>query len=90
MSRKNIFQIVEEDIAIKIVQYNSYLLKGNLDRKREILLALSNEFEPIREEFKKINKKLASNCGFLLNKLNIRHNNNDKYVSKLTDEEIEI
>ncbi len=40
-----------------------------------ILLALADKFEPMRNELKKVNATLESNIGYLLNKMNIRHNN---------------
>ena len=57
-------------------------------------MALADKFEPTRNELKKINATLESNIGYLLNKMNIRHNNKEgkrasKYVAGISDEELE-
>ena len=55
---------------------------------------LADKFEPMRGELKRVNKELESNTGYLLNKMNIRHNNVEgknaiEYVKNLSDEELE-
>ncbi len=37
--------IVEEELAFKVIEYNHYLLKGDLDKKRNILKALADKVE---------------------------------------------
>jgi hypothetical protein len=70
-------EISKSEIAKKIVQYNHYSLKGDLERKQEILVALSNEIEPKRSKLKQINGNIESDLFFLFNSLSIRHNNSD-------------
>lgn len=87
-------EIMEPEVSYKIIEYNHYLLKGDIENKRTILLALADKFEPIRPELKKIDATLESNVGYLLNKMNIRHNNKEgkaanKYVAGLSSEELE-
>jgi len=89
-------EIVEPTLAYQIIEYNHFLLKGKIEQKRKILVNLANKVEPIRAEFKKkqIHKDLESNVGFLLNKLNVRHNNLSgknavPYVQNMTDAELE-
>lgn len=87
-------EVTEPAIACKVIEYNHFLLEGNIEEKRNILLALADKFEPIRPELKKIDAKLESNIGYLLNKMNIRHNNKDGkmadgYVANLSSEELE-
>lgn len=87
-------EIMEPSISYKVIEYNHFLLKGKIEEKRNILLALADKFEPIRPELKKVNSKLESNIGYLLNKMNIRHNNKDGkmaggYVANLSSEELE-
>lgn len=71
----SVAELVDEELAYSIISYNHFLLKGNVDEKRKILLKLADEIEPKRRELEKINSKLTDNIFFMLNNLNIRHNN---------------
>jgi hypothetical protein len=74
-------EISEPETAKKIIQYNHYILKGNIEAKKEILIALANEVEPRRKELEKANSSLSDDLFFMLNNANLRHNNiepNDK------------
>lgn len=87
-------EIVESDVAYEVIEYNHHLMKGDIRRKQKILKVLADKVEPMRGELKKINKELESNVGYLLNKMNIRHNNVEgknaiEYVKNLTEEELE-
>lgn len=90
-------EIVSPDLAYLIVEYNHFLLKGNITRKREILLALGADLEPKRAIIKSLNKELEGQIFALLNNLNIRHNNKSKsdkthykeYVAKLKPSKLE-
>lgn len=68
-------EISSPSIARKIVKYNHFTLKGDLEQKKEILLALADEFEGNKEKVKAINPTLGNNISFMLNNLNVRHNN---------------
>ena len=46
--------------------------------KKQILLALGSELEPKRRELEKRNKQLSEDIFFMLNNLNLRHNNRSK------------
>lgn len=72
-----VVEIVDPKTAYEVIQYNHHSLKGNIAEKQRILKALSDKIEPIRAEFKKLqkHKDLESDVGYLLNKMNIRHNN---------------
>lgn len=71
-------EIVEEDLAYQIVKYNHHSLKGDIESKKSILLALGSELEPRRKEINEISKRLADDIFFMLNNLNLRHNNRSK------------
>ncbi|MBQ7208196.1 MAG: hypothetical protein IJS01_10405 [Lentisphaeria bacterium] len=65
-----------QDFSFKVIEYNHFILRGNIDRKREILLAIGQKFESVRPQLESGNfKDVAKDAGLLLNKLNIRHNN---------------
>ena len=68
-------EIIERDLSYKVLRYNHYMLKGNLQAKKEILLALGTDLEPKREQLNTIDAKLEDGIFYILNNLNLRHNN---------------
>lgn len=87
-STMSVAEIVDEDTACKVIEYNHYLLKGDIDKKKEILLQLANKYEGIKSNIKSLNSKLNDDIGFMLNNMHIRHNNKSgkskkEYVSKM-------
>lgn len=64
-----------EDLSFDIIRYNHRSLKGNIAAKKAILVALGNELEPKRKTLQIENTQLADNIFFMLNNLNLRHNN---------------
>lgn len=89
--------VLDETEAIRILEYNHFTLKGDIEGKKAILKALGNVVEPIIKSKKWIEsayKQIGSDAGFLLNNFNIRHNNMDgankkEYLSTITPEELE-
>lgn len=78
-------EILNDELAYSVIEYNHHLLKGDIEKKKAILLALANEIEPKRAEIEALNKQLATDIFFMLNNLNIRHNNrqkNDKHYKE--------
>ena len=72
-----------------------FLLKGNIERKREILNTIASKFEAVRPQLKAIGfKDIESDAGYLINNIHIRHNNADpqstsyKTYIATTEEEI--
>ena len=60
----------------KVIEYNHFLLRGDIERKREILLAIGQKFEPIRRRLEDGPfKSVSEDARTLLNNLNIRHDN---------------
>ena len=68
-------EIVDNDLGYKVLRYNHYILKGDLQAKKDILLALGADLEPQREQIKAIDKTLEDGIFYILNNLNLRHNN---------------
>mgnify|MGYP004513748195 CR=1 FL=1 len=68
----------DSNLALDVIKYNHHSLKGKIDLKKSILLRLGSELEAKRKDLKKIDNKLTEDIFFLLNKLNIRHNNTSK------------
>lgn len=67
------------NLALNMIEYNRVLLKGNLTRKREILVALADYTEPMNNDFKGTQyAALYSDSRYLVNAIDIRHNNSGK------------
>lgn len=87
--------------AIKVLEYNHFANKGNIQRKKEILIALANYLEPFRRELNnseelkdimKVNnqKVIAFEKLFeMYNNFGLRHNNSNQYHLDLADDELE-
>lgn len=93
-SAMSVAEIVDEDTACKVIEYNHYLLKGDIDKKKEVLLQLANKYEGIKSNIKSLNSKLDDDIGFMLNNMHIRHNNKSgkskkEYVSKMRKDTME-
>lgn len=97
-------QIVSETSiqdAIKVLEYNHFANKGDVQRKKEILIALANYLEPFRRELNnseelkdilKVNnqKVIAFEKLFeMYNNFGLRHNNSNQYHLDLADDELE-
>lgn len=83
-------------LSIEVVRYNHRTLKGEIELKKKILLALGAELEAKRKKLHLINATLENDIFFMLNNLNIRHDNKSKgdknykeYVAKMRTERLE-
>jgi hypothetical protein len=74
--------IVDTETAMKVVRYNHFLLKGDMDTKKNIIFHLSGKLEPKRKRLTALDKEFSSNLFSLFNNLNLRHNNKDKEDEK--------
>ena len=68
-------EIVDNETGQKVLRYNHYLLKGDLQAKKDILLALGADLEAKRKQLRGLNKDLEDGIFYILNNLNLRHNN---------------
>ena len=92
-----VVDIVEDSLAKIILEYNHYVLKGDLERKKNILVKIANALEPKKSDIKGINNQLYKDYCYLINNMDIRHNNCDssdksnynEYFYKLTPKEKE-
>ena len=89
--------IVEPNLADTIMEYNHYLLKGDMKTKQSILKIIADALEPKRANLRQANKKIETEFFYLVNNMNVRHNNcdesnlkcyNEKFA-KLSEEEKE-
>lgn len=83
-------------LAVDVIKYNHRTLRGEIEFKKKILLAMGAELEAKRKKLHTINSKLEDDIFFMLNNLNIRHNNKIKgdknykeYVAKMRKERLE-
>ena len=89
-------EIVETELALDIIRYNHRSLQGEIEAKKAILLSLGAELEPRRKELQTLNKQLSEDIFFMLNNINIRHNNRSKkdknykeYIAKMRRDRLE-
>ena len=87
--------------AIKVLEYNHFANKGNIQRKKEILISLANYLEPLRKElnnseelkevFKVNNQKIIAfeKLFEMYNNFGLRHNNAKQYHLDMTNEKLE-
>ena len=92
----SVAEIVDPDLSYKVIEYNHHSMKGDIERKKAILLALADKLEPQRGKLKQINSSLESDLFYLLNTVNLRHNNSEpegtkynKVVAKMSKDSIE-
>lgn len=69
---------IEPELGETIIEYNHYLLRGKIEGKQEILRKLVDSLEPKRKTLNSINKTMTDDFFYLVNNMNIRHNNCDK------------
>ena len=84
-----------KNVADNVIEYRRFIMKGKINEKREILNLLANEIEGLKQEFKSTNySNIMDDVQFMLNNLNIRHNNKSgkykkQYVIDLPKKELE-
>lgn len=83
-------------LAVDVVRYNHRTLRSEIELKKKILLAMGAELEAKRKKLHTINTTLENDIFFMLNNLNIRHNNKSKgdknykeYVAKMRKDRLE-
>lgn len=92
----SVVEVLEPDLAWDAIRYNHRSLKGDIETKKAILLLFGQELEPKRAEIMKHNKQLADDIFFMLNNMNLRHNNRSqkdknykKYVANMKKDGLE-
>ncbi len=107
ISDKEVIYLVTKDVAMDavaetsndtaidaIIEYNSYSVSGNLERKKSILNAMGDTIESYTDNRSPGNVKLFSNIEFMLYNFNIRNNNLEgddrvEHVAAMSKEELE-
>lgn len=89
--------LTPENLSYRLISYNHYAMKGNLDAKRAVLQQLASILEAKRKDLSQADKTLETNLFYAFNNLNIRHNNVDPelkgkykaYVAQMSTDELE-
>lgn len=89
-------ELIPDNLSYKVLEYNHHSLKGNIETKREILIKLSDVLESYDKKLNGINQTYKSDLFQLINSCNVRHNNKEKsskyykkYISEMSDAELE-
>ena len=78
----SVAEIIDPSLSYKVLEYNHHLMKGDLEKKKAVLLVLADKLEPQRAKLKQINATLESDLFKLFNNINLRHNNIDPNSTK--------
>lgn len=70
-------ELIPDNLSYKLISYNHYAMKGNLEGKKTVLLQLASVLEAKRQELHNANRTLENDLFYIFNNLNIRHNNID-------------
>ncbi len=70
------------ELADVVIEYNHYLLQGDLERKKELLKSLADALEPKRKNLSALNLRMTDDFFYLVNNMNVRHNNCDPTDTK--------
>lgn len=85
----SVAEIVPEDVAFNILEYNHHKLKGDLKQKRQILKCMADNIEGERKQLKNINAKLETQLFQLMNKF-VRHDHSQTpIILSMSSEQIE-
>ena len=68
-------EIIDATLSYKVIEYNHFSMRGNIDKKKAVIRALADKLEPSRKKLHLISPKLEDCLFFALNNFNIRHNN---------------
>ena len=76
--------LLDADAAMAVLDYNHFGMKGNVAKKRELLVTIGRYVEPLTDDvdMKGAHSGLVDDVRFCLNNLHIRHNNEEGKFAK--------
>ena len=90
-------EIITPELSLPVIRYNHHALKGDIESKKSILRTLGDHLEPQRKDLETLDKQLSQDIFYMLNNMNIRHNNvtlGDKNykqnIAEMNNEDLEI
>ena len=85
----SVAEIVPEQLAFVVLEYNHHKLKGDLNKKRQLLKEMADNIEPERKRLRSINSTLETQLCQLMNKF-IRHDHSQTpFIVTMKKQEIE-
>ncbi len=72
--------IVPEDLSYRVLEYNHHSLRGDIAKKKQILIAIAALLEAKKDDLKSSNNSLCTDIFYAFNNLNLRHNNIDPAI----------
>jgi len=90
-------ELIPEDLSYRLISYNHYTMKGNIDAKKAVLQRLYPILEAKSGELINADRALKTALFYIFNNLNIRHNNVNPelkgkykaYVAQMSKDELE-
>lgn len=83
----SVVDLVDDDIALLLLEYNDFKVVNNIKRKKEILKSIDLYIENDKSHFSKIDKDTYNSIGYIMNKFGINHVIDDKYKN-INEEEL--
>lgn len=88
---------IPDNMSYRLINYNHYSMKGNIDGKKDLLIQLATLLEPRRSTLKLIDSSLENDLFFLFNNANLRHNNVNPtdaskyqaYIASMSNDDLE-
>ena len=70
--------LIPDDLSYKLITYDHHSMRGNIGKKKEIILQLAGIIEGQKKKIHQMNPGLEKDLFYILNNFNIRHNNCDR------------
>lgn len=73
--------LIPDDLSYKLITYDHYSMRGNIEAKKAIILRLAGILEGQKAKLHQVNPSLEKDLFYIFNNFNIRHNNCER-ISK--------
>lgn len=69
--------LIPDDLSYKLITYDHHSMRGNLEKKKSIIVRLAGILEGKQARLNQVNPTLKKDLFYIFNNFNIRHNNCD-------------